>query len=297
MSPRPAAERTGSPETEKHVKFAQSKHGLKRLAGKQLPPALTLRRYAALLVAADKYVQIHKILASDDYSTAPLAYQEDYGFDAHADSDTVQKVLGNSLQKMHNLGEKVHSAAHTFWDALCFYKEHESSLPAGLKTRYPLSLLYEWNLDLHELADLLCPKPFNLNAELKPKEKACVAKSLGPRLVGDTVYPAAMLPQRPTPKLLTRQQACLLWWAQFMRYNGRWSDMANLAYVWSVSDIKDPAKRSKGKSPTSLQRRVQMLRKQHSQIPGPFGFMPLADCRLFLGMPRFPPPPTPLARS
>jgi hypothetical protein len=249
MTAKPAAERTGSPRVEELVKTAQ-----KKLRPNQLPPALALRRYAALLVAAERYALAHEILATDAFSTVPQVYQEEYGIGAHADSATARKVLGNSRQKMQQMGEKFHSAAHTFWDAISFYKEHESSLPASLKTRYPLSLLRQWNFDLHEVAELLCPKSLKLN----PKP----------------------LPQEPAPKPLKKEHACFLWWAHFMRYEARWSHMANLAHVWHLTDIKD--KKSEGKSPTSLERHVERLRQQHSRIPEPSSFMPADDRRLFL---------------
>ena len=291
MTTGPAAERTGSPETEELVKLTQTERAKKRLAGNKLPPTLTLRRYAALLATAKRYSLIHEILASDDYSTVPQVYQEDYGIDAHADSDTVQKVLGNSRQKMQQVGAKVRSAANRFWDALCFYKEHESSLPAGLKTRYPLSLLYQWNFDLHELAELLDPRPFKLNPELddEPENKAFAIKSLGQRLVGDIVYPATTFSRNQSAeKPLTTHQVSLLWWARFMRYpersdSQRWLDMANLSYVWDVSDVKESKKKSAGKDPASLRRDVQRLQQQHPKIPDPFEFMSPPDLKLFQG--------------
>jgi hypothetical protein len=251
MTAEPAAERTGSPRVEELVAIARRK-----LSGNELPPALTLRRYAALWVAADNYKLLHEILASDAYSTVPQAYQEDYGIDAHADSDTVQKVLSNSRQKMQQMGEKFHSAAHTFWDALCFYREHESSLPASLNTRYPLSLLRQWNFDLHELAELLCPKSFKLHPKPLPKS-----------------------PQQPAPKPLTKRQVCLIWWQYLSRHRGRWSHMANVAHVWGITEST---------SPDVFQRLVIAVRQKHSRcgknsysFPDPRSFLDPADWVLF----------------
>ena len=219
--PGPAADATGSPRTQELVEMARSK------LGSSSPPLDRVRRYAALLAAAERYAAFEQPAANTAHLAAHAAEGAQHGIDGRLDPAEARATHHKGIQRMSQLLPVVREVRKTLERLKRLYHGHQSELPASLKRDVPEARLWGWLSGVREFEVYLS---FGVGIEpdgWREKAKQYVR------------IPDPRLPKTREALELSREDLTLLWWCH-LSYPGKWDQMAPLAELWELSNTHEP---------------------------------------------------------
>lgn len=149
-------ERVGSERTEQLVRLA-----VEKFRREELPPMRHVRRYAALLAAAERQTMFEAAASNTAYLEAHKAEGAEYGINGRENPEGARKAHHRGMQCMSQLLPLAAKASKTLWRLVQLHRKCAGSLPALLKHDYPESRLSGWHLELGAFSH-------HLSAGIKP---------------------------------------------------------------------------------------------------------------------------------